>query len=164
VHDAGPESQSLFLKLRLAEIHPQHLDGELFQVMFNATILHHFLEPYHQGIADADAADAVGQEGIPGEGPYMTVTLRTESERLVEGRFETYGCPAAVACGSWLMKWIEGKTVAQAATIETADIAAVLGGLPLGKEHCAQLAIGALRSALDELGSHELGDNKPNNH
>lgn len=117
--------------------------------MFNATILGHFLQPYHRGILTH--ADAVGQEGLEGDGPYMMIALRAQGEHVVEGAFETYGCPAAIACGSWLMQWIEGKTVAEAEAIETDELSAVLGGLPLGKEHCAYLAVTALRSALRQL-------------
>ncbi len=119
--------------------------------MFNETILNHFLQPFHRGIPAQ--ADAVGQEGVPGEGPYMAIALRIEGEYIVEGHFETYGCPAAIACGSWLMKWIEGKTASDIAAIEADELSAVLGGLPLGKEHCARLAVGALRSALSQLSS-----------
>lgn len=116
--------------------------------MFNATILQLFAQPYHRGAClDADVA---GQEGLEGEGPYMEVFLRVQDDLIHEGYFETYGCPAAIACGSWLMQWIEGKTSAQAASIQTPELSAVLGGLPLGKEHCAELAIKAMHSALQQ--------------
>lgn len=117
--------------------------------MFNETILSHFLGPYHRGITGH--ADAVGQQGLAGEGPYMAIALLAEGNRIAEGYFETYNCPAAIACASWLMKWIAGKTPAQAQALEASDLSAALGGLPLGKEHCAQLALDALRSALSQL-------------
>ena len=93
-------------------------------------------------------ADAIGQDGIPGEGPYMTLYLRLEGENIAEASFETYGCPAAIACGSWLTQWITGKTADAASIITADDLMRVVGGLPLGKEHCASLAVNALRSAM----------------
>ena len=117
--------------------------------MFNSTILAHVLEPYHQG--ELPQADVIGQQGFAGEGPFMLVALRVQNAIVSEGRFETYGCPAAIACGSWLMKWIEGKTIGEAGELMASDLSVALGGLPLGKEHCAELTIDALRYALHEI-------------
>ena len=117
--------------------------------MFNSILLAHVLEPYHQG--ELLGADAVGQQGFRGEGAFMSVALCVQAARIREARFETYGCPAAIACGSWLMKWVEDKTVSQALALEAVELNLALGGLPLGKEHCAELTIGALRCALREL-------------
>lgn len=106
----------------------------------------HYLQPHHMGtLPDADAE---GQEGLEGAGPYLKVYLKWNGDRIGEAWFETYGCPTAIACGSWLMQWAEGKTREQAQVIEPRDLELVLGGLPLGKEHCASLAVKALRSAL----------------
>ena len=116
--------------------------------MFNSTVLSHVLQPYHQG--ELPQADAVGQEGFEGEGPFMIIALRIQEARVREGSFQTYGCPAAIACGSWLMKWLEGKTLAEAGNLQVEDLSLALGGLPLGKEHCAELTICALRCALRE--------------
>ena len=117
--------------------------------MFNSIILAHVLEPYHQG--ELPEPDVIGQQGFAGEGPFMILALRVRNAVVSEGRFETYGCPAAIACGSWLMKWVEGKTIDEAGELTASDLAIALGGLPLGKEHCAELTIQALRCALDEI-------------
>ena len=93
-------------------------------------------------------ADAVGQEGVPGEGPYMTMFLKFDGDTIREARFDTYGCPYAVACGSFVTRWAAGRTVEQARALEPDDLAKILGGLPLGKEHCASLAVLSLRKAL----------------
>ena len=117
--------------------------------MFNSIVLSHVLEPYHQG--ELPVADAIGQQGFLGEGPFMIVALRVQNGRVSQGHFQTYGCPAAIACGSWLMKWIEAKTTEEAGQLEASDLIIALGGLPLGKEHCAELTICALRCALREI-------------
>ena len=117
--------------------------------MFNSPVLAYVLDPYHQG--ELLQADVIGQQGFVGEGPFMILALRVQNAVIREGRFETYGCPAAIACGSWLMKWIEGKTTDEASEITASDLSVALGGLPLGKEHCAELTIDALRCALHEI-------------
>ena len=93
-------------------------------------------------------ADAVGQEGLPGEGPYMTLYLKLEGCVVTDARFETYGCPYSVACGSWVTRWVVGRTAEQALMLDAGDLSAILGGLPLGKEHCASLAVLSLRKTL----------------
>ena len=103
-------------------------------------------------------ADALGQAGIPGEGPYLFIALKASGTEITEAWFETYGCPAAIACGSWLTKWLEGKTLEQAAAIEAEDLMAVLGGLPLGNEHCAHLAVNALSRALRQVPKRHATD------
>jgi NifU-like protein involved in Fe-S cluster formation len=120
--------------------------------MYNETILHLWSQPYHRGLpADIEALGAtVGQEGFPGEGPYMKVALRWEGESCAQAWFETYSCPAAVACGSRLAQWVQGKTLGQAESLGADDLSLLLGGLPLGKKHCAHLAVNALQSALSE--------------
>ena len=95
-------------------------------------------------------ADVAGQEGIPGEGPFMRMYLKFQGEQIRTARFETYNCPYAVACGSWVTRWVEGRTIAQASVLETEDVSRILGGLPLAKEHCASLAVKSLRAGLQE--------------
>jgi len=116
--------------------------------MYNATVLELFQNARNQGnLADADLT---GQEGISGQGPFLVMTIKIEGERIAEARFETYGCPAAVACGSWVTIWVTGKTREQASILEADDLLKILGGLPLGKEHCASLAVHALKDAITQ--------------
>ena len=92
-----------------------------------------------------------GQSGAPGEGPYMILSLQAESDKITQANFTTYGCPYAIACGNWLTGWLKEKTLAQAGIIEAIDLSRMLGGLPLGKEHCAEIAIEALRDGLAQI-------------
>ena len=114
--------------------------------MSGDTIVQLFNDP--KTLGTLSDADVVGQEGIPGEGPFMTMTLKLEGEVVRDARFETYGCPYAVACGSWVTRWVVGRTAEQAQVLEAGDLSTILGGLPLGKEHCASLAVLSLRKAL----------------
>ena len=108
--------------------------------------MEHFLAPYHRGTFPE--ANAVGQEGIEGEGAFMQIALHVQDGRVTGAYFETYGCPSIIACGSWLMKWLEEQLLTKAASLDASDLMNVLGGLPLGKEHCAELTVKALQQAL----------------
>ncbi len=71
----------------------------------------------------------VGQSGTPGAGPYMTVYLKTDGRTISEAWFETYSCPVAMACGSWLTAWVQGLTHEQARLLETSGLG---GSIPDG--------------------------------
>jgi NifU-like protein involved in Fe-S cluster formation len=117
--------------------------------MYNATVTDHFSNPRHIGTLDTRNTDVlVGQDGVRGGGNYMTLYLRVGGDQITEARFQTYGCPAAIASGSWVAEWVVGKTPNVALSLEAREVEQGLGGLPLGKEHCALLAVNALRAAL----------------
>ncbi len=121
--------------------------------MVSAYVQEHFANP--RNIGALEDADAVGLAGVPGQGPFMQMFVRMEGGKVVEAHFDTYGCPVCRGCGSWLTSWAAGKTAAQASVIEAEDLIRVLGGLPLGKEHCASLAVDSLRDALRHLQARE---------
>jgi len=62
--------------------------------------------------------------------------------------FQSFGCETAIAVASLATELIRGKTVEEALSLKTEELAGELGPLPPMKIHCAQLVEGALRSAL----------------
>ena len=124
--------------------------------MYSATVLDHFARPRNVGVLED--ASAVGHGGIPGRGNYLVLYLRIERARISEARFQTYGCPAAIASGSILTELVTGRTVAEVGAFEEEYLTEKLGGLPLGREHCAQLAVTALRAALEQWEQNERGE------
>ena len=105
----------------------------------------HFENPRNAGeLADADA---VGYQTNPVCGDTMRLTLRINGGRVVEARFQTSGCPAAIATSSVCTEMIRGQTLAEAEALTKEDYAAALGGLPAGKMHCSVLAADTVRAA-----------------
>ncbi len=105
----------------------------------------HFENPRNAGeLADADA---VGYQTNPVCGDTMRLTLRINGGRVVEARFQTSGCPAAIAASSVCTEMIRGQTLAEAEALTKEDYAAALGGLPAGKMHCSVLAADTVRAA-----------------
>lgn len=102
-------------------------------------------------------ADALGRAGTPGQGNFIILTMRLAAEaagaerRFTEAKFQTWGCPSAVACSVWVTEWLTGKTPAEAASLTPQAILDSLKGLPLGREYCAYLAVEALQDALARL-------------
>ena len=93
-------------------------------------------------------ADAAGQAGVPGQGGYIIVTLSIQDEVVRDARFQTWGCPSAVACGIWITEWAMEKTLDAADEIDTENLVNGLRGLPLGREYCAIQAVAALKDAI----------------
>ena len=114
--------------------------------MYSASIKDHFRTPRNAG--QMACPDGLGTAGAPGAGNYMVIALRIRAGAVQSARFQTYGCPGAIACGSCLTEWVTGMSIEEAKAIGPEELAARLGGLPLGKEHCAELAVNALRKAL----------------
>lgn len=81
----------------------------------------------------------------------MRLTLQFDGTTFTDAKFETYGCPTVLRCGDWLCKWLVGRTPEQAQVIEAPDLITVIGGVPLGKEFCADLTIDALQKGLMNL-------------
>lgn len=113
---------------------------------YSAQALDHLARPRNAGTLAGPSG--TGSDANPSCGDRTTITLRIADGRLAELRFRTFGCTAAIASASVLTELAAGLPVEDAARLEPADILNALGGLPLRKEPCALMAIGALRSAL----------------
>jgi nitrogen fixation NifU-like protein len=90
--------------------------------------------------------------GIPGDGPYMLLWFEVVQGVIVRASYDTYGCPAAVACGSMTAEVLIGRTPEQALLLQPHDLILLLCGIPEGRAHCPQLAIEALKNAFREEG------------
>lgn len=93
----------------------------------------------------------IGQSGNPGAGPWMRLIFQFDGTIFTDAKFETYGCPTAIRCGDWVAKWAIGRAPEQVQVIEAADLIVVVGGVPLGKEFCADLAVEALQDGLTKI-------------
>ena len=66
----------------------------------------------------------VGKAGLPGQGPFMFITVRLRDGLIAESNFATYGCPASQACGRFASAWLIGKSLAEAVGLREEDILA----------------------------------------
>lgn len=114
--------------------------------MYSQTVLDHFGNPRNVGCPEG--ATVIGLVGDPSAGPFMRLFLQVDSGKIARAGFETYGCVASIASGSLLTEWLRGKSVDEAHGFSGRTLLKLLGGLPLGKEHCAFTAIEALAKAL----------------
>ncbi|MCF8054349.1 MAG: Fe-S cluster assembly scaffold protein NifU [Deltaproteobacteria bacterium] len=115
---------------------------------YSEKVMEHFHNPRNVGIIDQP--DGVGKVGNAVCGDIMELYLKVAKEVIVDAKFRTFGCGAAIATSSMVTELIKGKTVAEARRISNQAVAEALGGLPPIKMHCSVLAEEALKKALDD--------------
>jgi len=113
---------------------------------YSEKVMDHFLHPRNVGeLADASGTGTVGN---PVCGDVMKMFIKVENNLIVDAKFKTYGCGAAISTSSMVTEMVKGKSVEDALQITNKAVAEALGGLPAVKLHCSVLAEQALRAAL----------------
>ena len=122
---------------------------------YNATVMDHFMNP--RNVGEIEDASGVGEVGNPACGDMMRLYLKIEDGKVVDARFRTFGCGAAIASSSMLTEMLKGKTVEEAREISNRHVSDALGGLPAVKIHCSVMAEQAVKAALDDYAVRHHG-------
>jgi len=111
-------------------------------------VMEHYENPRNVGVVDHPSG--VGVVGNPACGDVMKLSIEIENDVIVDAKFKTFGCGAAIATSSMVTEMIKGKTIDEALQISNRTVAEALGGLPKIKMHCSVLAEDALKAAIDD--------------
>lgn len=115
--------------------------------MYSDKVIDHFQNP--RNVGEIEDASGVGTVGNAKCGDMMRLYLKINEEQvIIDCKFKTYGCGAAVASSSMATEMIKGKTVAEAMKLTNKAVMEALDGLPPEKEHCSLLAEKTLHAAL----------------
>lgn len=122
-----------------------------FTSLYSAKVLEHFQNPRNLGeIKNPDGEALVGNP-VCGDIMKMTIKVgkRNGKEYIVDIKFKTLGCGAAIATSSMATELVKGKALDEALAVTNLAVAEALEGLPPVKMHCSNLAAEAVHRAIE---------------
>ncbi|OPX29216.1 MAG: Fe-S cluster assembly scaffold protein NifU [Candidatus Omnitrophica bacterium 4484_171] len=114
-------------------------------------VLEYFKNPRNMG--KIDDADGIGKVGNPVCGDVMWIYIKVKNNKIIDCKFQTFGCVAAVATSSIMTEIVKGKTIDGALNISNKNVVKELGGLPDIKMHCSLLAEEGIKKAIEDYRS-----------
>lgn len=117
-------------------------------MLYSERVMDHFTNP--RNVGEIENADGVGTVGNAKCGDIMQMFIKVENETIVDVRFKTFGCGAAIATSSMATELIKGKTIEEALQLTNAAVVEALEGLPPVKVHCSVLAEEAIKAAIQD--------------
>jgi len=116
--------------------------------MYSEKVIEHFSNPRNVGEIEESPEVGVGTVGSAVCGDKMRMYLKIESGIVVDAKFKTFGCGAAIASSSMATEMIIGKPLDEVLKVTNREVIEALDGLPEEKIHCSCLAEEALQAAL----------------
>ena len=127
--------------------------------MYSEKVMDHFSNP--RNVGEVENPNAEGQVGNQKCGDVMKMTMRIEDGVIVDVKFKTFGCGAAVATSSMATELVKGRTIEEALPLTNAAVAEALDGLPPQKLHCSVLAEEAIKAAIADYYTRQGIDPAP---
>ena len=116
--------------------------------MYNEKVMEAFKNP--KNVGEIENASGVGTVGNASCGDIMQISLKIENDIILDAKFKTFGCAAAIATSSTATDMIIGMTVDEALQVTNKKVVECLGGLPSQKIHCSVLAEEAIKKAIED--------------
>jgi nitrogen fixation NifU-like protein len=122
-----------------------------WMALYSPLVMDHFEHPRNAG--EMESPDGEATKANPVCGDRMRVMIRVDDGRIAEVRWQTRGCPPAIATSSFASELVAGWTLEEVDALTREAIAEGIGGLPKDKVHCSVLAADALRAAIADYRS-----------
>lgn len=113
---------------------------------YSEKVVEHYTHP--RNVGNIENASGIGEVGNSVCGDIMKMFIKVENNVIVDVKFKTFGCGAAIATSSISTEMIKGKTIEEALKLKNTDVVNSLGGLPPIKLHCSVLAKEAIHEAI----------------
>jgi len=123
---------------------------------YSDKVMDHFMHP--RNVGKIENPDGVGKVGNPVCGDIMVIYIKVKDNIIVDIKFETFGCGAAIATSSMVTELVKGKAIEEALKISNMAVAEKLDGLPSNKMHCSLLAEQGVKAAIED---YKLKSSKP---
>ena len=116
--------------------------------MYNEKVMDAFRNP--KNVGEIENPDGIGTVGNASCGDIMQISLRIKDDVIVDAKFKTFGCAAAIATSSTATEMVKGMTISEALQVTNKKVIETLGGLPSQKIHCSVLAEEAIKKAIED--------------
>lgn len=142
-----------------ADVKAKKQAAEMEEWFYTDVVKDHFFNPRNifktQHEIDQYKPDGVGMVGSPSCGDMMKMWIKVDraSDRIIECKWQTFGCGSAIASTSMLSVMLtenNGMRIDQALQLKPQDIVKRLVDLPARKFHCSVLGDKALRAAIND--------------
>ena len=115
-------------------------------MLYSERVMDHFTNP--RNVGEIENADGVGTVGNAKCGDIMQMFIKVENDTIVDVKFKTFGCGAAIATSSMATELVKGHTIDEALKLTNQVVVEALDGLPPVKVHCSVLAEEAIKTAV----------------
>ena len=126
---------------------------------YTEKVMDHFANP--RNVGEIKDPSGVGEVGNSKCGDIMKMYIKVEGKTIVDCKFKTFGCGAAIATSSMATELIKGKTIDEALKLTNKAVMEALDGLPPVKVHCSVLAEQAIKAALADYYTRQGIDPEP---
>ena len=116
--------------------------------MYSEKVMDHFSNP--RNVGELENPSGTGTVGNAKCGDIMKMDIVVENNVIVDVKFKTFGCGAAIATSSMATEMVKGKTIEEALQLTNKAVAEALDGLPPVKMHCSVLAEEAIHAAIED--------------
>ena len=123
--------------------------------MYNEKVMEAFKNP--QNVGEIEDYSGLGKVGNASCGDIMQITLKIENDVIVDAKFKTFGCAAAIATSSTATQMVIGMAVDEALKLTNKAVVEKLEGLPPQKIHCSVLAEEAIKAAIEDYRRRQKG-------
>ena len=122
---------------------------------YSDKVMEHFRNP--RNVGEMENPDGIGKVGNPTCGDIMEMYIKVKDNVIVDAKFKTFGCGAAIATSSMITEMVKGKTIEEALKVTNKMVVEALDGLPPVKVHCSVLGEDAMKSAIDDYLKKKTG-------
>jgi NifU-like protein involved in Fe-S cluster formation len=129
-------------------------------MQYSPALIDHFRNPRNAGIMRNP--DGVGESEYKDCMDLVRFHLRVRDGKVMEARFQAYGCGPTIAAASAATEVATGYALEALLDVEAALIEAAIGGLPEPRRHAADVAALGLRAAARDALSR--GDTRSDRH
>ena len=116
--------------------------------MYSEQAMERFKDPKNAGTINN--ADAKGEVGNAQCGDVMKMFFKIENDVIVDAKFKTFGCVAAIISTDAACDLVKRKTLDQALAVTNKDVLALVGDVPPQKVHCSIMASEVIEATIKD--------------